>query len=96
MSELVKMCKEQFGWERTTTYTVISRLKERGVVNTENSVVTSIVSQAEAEIAAIDEVVDKVFSGSMPSFFAAFVRRAELSEEDQAKFAQLIDTYGEQ
>lgn len=58
-SELVKLCKDKLGWKPTTTYTVIKRLSERGVVKNENTVVSSLVSREQAQAAEIDEMVEK-------------------------------------
>ena len=71
-SELVKLCKEQLGWKPTTTYTVIKRLSERGVVQNDHTVVTSLVSKDQVQAAEIQEMVDKTFAGSLPAFIAAF------------------------
>ena len=71
-TELAKLCKEKLGWSKTTTYTVIKRLCERGVIQNENTIVTSIVSKEEAQLSELDEMVDKKFEGSVPAFIAAF------------------------
>ena len=67
-SELARQCEKQLGWKRTTTYTVIKRLSERGVLKNENSTVTSLISKDEAQAAEIDELVEKTFEGSLPAF----------------------------
>ena len=72
---LVKLCQEQLGWKRTTTYTVIKRLGERGVLKNENGTVTSLVSRDKAQAYEIDELVEKKFQGSLPAFIAAFTDR---------------------
>ncbi len=89
--ELVKLCDAQLGWKRTTTYTVIKRLSERGVLKTENGVVTALVSQEEAEASEIEDLVDKKFGGSLPAFVAAFTKRQELSEKDLDEVQRMID-----
>ena len=71
-AELAKICKEKLGWSRTTTYTVIRRLSERGVLKNENAVVTSLVSREEAQAAELDELMETKFGGSVPAFLAAF------------------------
>ena len=58
-TELVHLCKQQLGWSKATTYTVIRRLSERGVVKNENATVTSLISKEEAQAAEIDELVDR-------------------------------------
>lgn len=89
-SELVKLCREQLGWKQSTTYTVIKRLTERGVLKNENTVVTSLVSKDEAQAAEINELVDKKFGGSLPSFVAAFTRNRELSQEEIAEIRRIL------
>ena len=95
-SELVALCRERLGWKPTTTYTVIKRLSERGVLRSENSIVTSLVSKDEAQAAEIDELVEKRFEGSLPAFFAAFTRRRALSREEIDEVQAMIDRYREE
>ena len=90
-SELVKLCQEQLGWKPTTTYTVIKRLSERGVVKNENMVVTSLISKEEAQAYEIDEFVEEKFEGSLPAFFAAFTKRQKMSESDLDELQAMID-----
>ena len=92
-SELVALCRERLGWKPTTTYTVIKRLAERGVLKNENSVVTSLVSHDEAQTAEIDELVDSRFGGSMPAFISAFTRSRKLSAAEQDELRRLIDGF---
>lgn len=89
--ELSDLCKEKLGWSKTTTYTVIKRLSDRGVVKNENTVVTSLVSKDEAQMAEIDELVEKKFEGSLPAFIAAFAKSKKLSEEEIAEIQRIID-----
>lgn len=91
--ELVRLCQEQLGWKATTTYTVIKRLSERGVLKNENSVVTSLVSKDAVQAAEIDDLVEKKFQGSLPAFIAAFSRRQTLSNEDIDAVQAMIDRY---
>ncbi len=91
--ELVKLCEEQLGWKSTTTYTVIKRLSERGVVKNENTIVTSLVSKEEAQAAEIDELVDRTFEGSLPAFIAAFTKHQKLSEKELDEVQRMIDRY---
>ena len=92
-TKLAKLCNEKLGWSRTTTYTVIRRLSERGVVKNENATVTSLVSKDEVQAAEIDELVEKTFQGSMPAFIAAFTRRRKLSGEEVAEIRRMLDRY---
>ncbi|MBE6671149.1 MAG: BlaI/MecI/CopY family transcriptional regulator [Ruminococcaceae bacterium] len=92
-SELVKLCKEQLGWKPTTTYTVIKRLSERGVLKNENTVVTSLVSKDEVQAAEINEMVEKTFEGSLPAFIAAFTKHRKISEEEIDEVQRMIDSF---
>ena len=89
--DLAKLCKEKLDWSKTTTYTVIKRLSERGVVKNENAVVTSLISKEEAQLSELDELMDKKFEGSLPAFIAAFGRRQALSEEEIEQIRKIID-----
>ena len=80
--ELVELCREQLGWKPTTTYTVIRRLSERGVLKSENSIVSSLITQDEVQAAEIDELVEKKFGGSLPAFVAAFTRHRRITEQE--------------
>ena len=92
-SKLVQLCREHLGWKPTTTYTVIKRLSERGVLKNENTVVTSLVSKDEAQAAEIDEMVERTFEGSLPAFIAAFVKRQDLSDAEIDAVQDMIDRY---
>lgn len=92
-SELVNICKEQLGWKPTTTYTVIKRLSERGVLKNENTIVTSLVSKDEVQAAEINEMVEKTFEGSLPAFIAAFTKHQKISEAEIDAVQQMIDRY---
>ncbi len=94
-SELVALCREQLSWKPTTTYTVIKRLSERGVLVNENSVVRSLVSKDEVQAAEIDELVEKKFGGSLPAFIAAFTRHRRLSGAELDEMQRMIDEYRE-
>ena len=95
-TELVKLCKDRLGWSKATTYTVIRRLAERGIVKNENAVVTSLVSKEEAQASRLTEMVEETFEGSMPAFIAAFSRSKKLSRREVDQLKQLIDSYEEE
>ena len=92
-SELVKLCKEQLGWKPTTTYTVIKRLSERGVLKNENTIVTSLVTKDEIQAAELNEMVEKTFEGSLPAFIAAFTKHQKITEAEIDAVQQMIDRY---
>lgn len=89
--QLVKLCQEQLDWKRTTTYTVIKRLAERGVLTNENGTVTALISKEDAQGYEIDQLVEKKFEGSLPAFIAAFTRRSNISESELDEIQLMID-----
>ena len=89
--ELVKLCQEQLGWKRTTTYTVIKRLGERGVLKNVDGQITSLVSKDESQACEIDELVKKRFEGSLPAFIAAFTKHQDMSAEELDEVQRMID-----
>lgn len=90
-TELVKLCQDQLGWKRTTTYTVIKRLCERGVLANNNGTITSIISKDEAQAYQIDEILEKRFEGSLPAFIAAFTKHQNISKNDLDEVQHMID-----
>jgi len=92
-SELVKLCREQLGWKPTTTYTVIKRLSERGVLKNENTVVSALVSKDQVQAAEINEMVTKTFEGSLPAFVAAFTKHQKISADELDALQEMIDRY---
>ena len=81
-TKLVKLCQEQLGWKRTTTYTVIKRLEERGILKNSRPVITSLVTKDEVQLAELEEMMEKRFEGSLPAFIAAFTKRQNLNDEE--------------
>ncbi len=94
--DLVALCQERLGWKPTTTYTVIKRLSERGVLKNENTVVTALVTRDQVQAAEIDELVEKKFDGSLPAFVAAFTRHQKLSPSDIEQLQRMIDAAREE
>ena len=90
-TDLAKLCKEKLEWSKTTTYTVIKRLSERGVIKNENAIVTSIISKEEAQQSELEELMDKKFEGSLPAFIAAFGKRQALSEAEIEEIHKIIE-----
>lgn len=95
-TKLVELCKEHLGWSKATTYTVIRRLSERGVVKNKNTMVSSLISKEEAQKSRLEEMVEETFEGSVPAFIAAFSRDRKLSKQDVDQLRALIDTYQEE
>lgn len=89
-SELAHLCAEKLGWKKSTTYTVIKRLTERGVVQTEAAVVTALVSRDQVQRAESRAFVERNFSGSLPGFLNAFVGGRGLSAEEADELRRMI------
>lgn len=90
-TELARLCREKLGWSKTTTYTVIRRLSERGVVKSENAVVTSLISKEQAQCSELDELMEKKFEGSLPAFIAAFGKRQNLTKAEIEEIRRIIE-----
>ena len=93
-ADIAKICKEKLTWSRTTTYTVIKRLGERGVLKVENSYVSSIISKEQAQKSELDELMEKKFENSMPAFIAAFSKGRKLKAEEAEALKSLIENAG--
>lgn len=94
-SELVQLCRERLDWKKSTTYTVIRRLSERGVLQSRDAIVTSLVSREEVLSAESTQVVEKSFAGSLPDFIAAFTRKKKLSKQEIQEIQRMIDSFKE-
>ncbi len=92
---LVELCKEELGWSKATTYTVIRRLSERGVLKNENTIVSSLVSKEEAQKARLEEMMEETFEGSVPAFITAFSKNKRLSQKEAEQLRKLINSYEE-
>ena len=92
--ELVKLCEGELKWKKSTTYTVLKKLCERGIFKNENGVVVSLLKKEEYYAIQSEKFVDEAFEGSLPAFVAAFTSRKELTEEEIASIKKMIDSYG--
>lgn len=93
--ELVKLCAAKLGWKKSTTYTQIKKLGEKGFLQNENAVVTSLVSREEVESDESDYFVERTFGGSLPGFLAAFIRGKTISEQDAEQLKRMIEEHQE-
>ncbi len=91
--ELVKLCAGRLGWKKSTTYTEIKRLCDKGVLKNENAVVEPLISREEAQKQESDAFVERTFSGSLPGFLAAFLGGKKLSDREAEELKNLIDRY---
>ena len=95
-TKLAALCKEQLGWSKATTYTVIRRLAERGVVKNENTIVTTLISKEDAQKSRLEEMMEETFEGSMPAFIAAFSKTKKLTRQEVDQLKAVIDSFEEE
>ena len=93
--ELVKLCERELTWKKPTTYTVLRRLCQRGIFQNEDGIVTARISREDFYAMQSERFVEETFSGSLPSFLAAFTRRRSLSAAEIEEIRKMIDSYGE-
>lgn len=94
--DLVALCEKELKWKKSTTYTVLKKLCEKGLFQNEDSVITSLVSKQEYYAIQSEQFVEETFAGSLPAFIAAFTTRKRLSAKELAQIRQMIDSYGEE
>ena len=87
-TELVKLCREKLDWKKSTTYTVIKRLSDRGIIKSENTIVTSIIKKEDAQSIESVNTIDSRFDGSLPEFVEAFVRARGITDEERQEIAR--------
>lgn len=92
--ELVKLCAKELEWKKSTTYTVLKKLCDRGIFQNQDGVVTSILSQKEFQSRQSRRFVEDTFSGSLPAFIAAFAEGGELTDQELLEIRRMIDSYG--
>ena len=90
-SRLVELCGEKLDWKKSTTYTVLRRLCQRGLFQNEGGVVTALISRDEFAARQSEEFVEQAFDGSLPKFLAAFTSRKKLGADEIAQLQKLID-----
>ena len=94
-SLLVDRCSDVLGWKKSTTYTIVKRMAEKGFLKNENSIVTALISREQVEKFQSDHIVNNTFDGSLPKFIAAFMDDKKLTKEQAETLKQLIDSYSE-
>lgn len=93
--KLVALCETELNWKRTTTYTVLKKLCDRGIFETMESVITVKISKHEFHAIQSEQFVKENFQGSLPAFIAAFTTRKTLTQAELTELKKLIDSFGE-
>lgn len=90
--ELVDLCAKELNWKRTTTYTVLKKMCNRGILDMTNSLVTVLIDRDEFHARQSEEFVEENFNGSLPAFIAAFTQKKELSQKDLEEIRKMMDS----
>ncbi len=93
---LVKLCEEQLQWKKSTTYTVLKRLCDKGIFRNQQGIVTSTISKTDFCAARSEQFVEKTFDGSLPAFLAAFTTRKRLTPEEVKQLREMVAEYSEE
>lgn len=94
-SELVSLANQELGWKKSTTYTVIRRLCERGVIKNDESIVTPLINREQVMQAESEEHIEKFYDGSLKLFFATFLKKEKLSSDEIAELRKIITEHEE-
>ena len=92
-NQLIQLCAAELEWKRTTTYTVLKRLCERGILKNEDGIVTSLYTKEQIQYSESRQFLDKTFEGSLPSFLAAFLKGKNVSEKELKELRQMLDDF---
>ena len=94
-AELTRMSEKALSWKKSTTYTVLKRLCDKGIFQNQNGVVTSLISRQDFYALQSEKFVADTFDGSLPAFLAAFTSRKQLTQEEVALLRRMVNEYGE-
>lgn len=94
--DLVRLCQQELGWKKSTTYTVLKKLCERGFFQNEDAVVTALVKQDQVQKYESEKFIERTFGGSLPRFITAFMNEKTLTQEQADELKKLIDQYKEE
>ncbi|NLN86565.1 MAG: BlaI/MecI/CopY family transcriptional regulator [Syntrophomonadaceae bacterium] len=90
-TELVRLCAGKLGWKKSTTYTVLKKLSERGILQNKEAVVTALVKREDVQKYQSNAVVEKSFDGSLPKFLTAFLGERKITEQEAKELKQIIE-----
>ena len=94
-SQLVTLCHQRLGWKKSTTYTMLKKMCQKGLAQNQDSLVTSLVPRQQVQTQESEKFVEQTFSGSLPSFLVSFLKGKTLSREEAEELKQLIDQHKE-
>ncbi|MCR5754928.1 MAG: BlaI/MecI/CopY family transcriptional regulator [Acetatifactor sp.] len=91
--ELVKICEKELGWKKSTTYTVLRKLCEKGLLQNENGIVTSLIARDDFYSVKSEQIIENSYEGSLPAFIAAFTSRKKLTGDEVKEIQKMIDAF---
>ena len=91
--ELVKLCEKELNWKKPTTYTVLRKLCEKGIMQNVDGTVTSLISREDFYSAKSEQIIEDSYDGSLPAFIAAFTSRKKLSKKEVDEIQKMIDEF---
>ena len=91
--DLVVLSQRELGWKKSTTYTILKKLCDKGVLKNENAKVSAILSREEQTARQSRRYIEDEFGGSLPSFLASFIRGGDVSSDEMSELKRLIDEY---
>ena len=94
--ELVKICEKKLGWKKSTTYTVLRKVCEKGLFKNENGIVSAVMSRDEFNASKSEKFVEETFEGSLPAFIAAFMSYKKISAKEAEEIRRMIESYREE
>ncbi|ADQ40017.1 transcriptional repressor, CopY family [Caldicellulosiruptor acetigenus I77R1B] len=94
-TELVKIANKELGWKKSTTYTVIRRLSERGIIKNENAIVYALINREDVILSETKEHIDRLYNGSLKLFFTTFLQKQKMTKDEIEELKKIIEKYGE-
>jgi predicted transcriptional regulator len=91
--DLVRLCEKELKWKKPTTYTVLRKLCEKGLMRNDDGVVTTLMTREDFYSAKSEQIVEDSYEGSLPAFIAAFTSRKKLSSKEVDEIQQMIDRF---
>lgn len=89
--ELVRLCEQELGWKKSTTYTVIKKLSEKGIVKNEQTIVSALVTKEEVDKQESEAFLERSYNGDVPAFLASFLRDRKITKQEAERIKKLLE-----
>ncbi len=90
-TELSKICFQKLGWKKSTTYTVLRKLSERGILKNEDTIVSALINKEKVQKYESESLLEKSFDNSLPTFLSAFLKDKKLTEKEAEEIKKMIE-----